>query len=188
MYHQTACGKTVEITERSVAHLGAHADISPFLPEAISKAVFPVDGDLIAEVDLGRLIGRRGATSHDLVCLDQPVLFAQRVNRPYPTRVAVGVAGEETTRVVLIAGRNRSEPRSLFLRTAWIGTKSMREPWDMAIESQQEFDACLHFWSSSALIHDAAAMGQPFVSTWREVLRHAGCKYALPRSTVPRAA
>ncbi|MBV8635516.1 MAG: hypothetical protein JO002_13570, partial [Burkholderiaceae bacterium] len=158
--------------------------------EAISKAIFPIDGDLIVEVDLGRPIGRRGATSHDLVGLDQPVLFAQRVNRPYPTRVAVDAAGEETTRVVLIAGRCRSEPQRLFLRTAWIGTKSMREPWDMAIESQQEFDACLQFWSSNALIHDTAAMGQPFVSTWRKVLRDAGCKYALPgqRSTVPMPA
>jgi hypothetical protein len=142
-----------------------------FLPEAIGRIKLPSSGFLSTEVELGRVIGKKTAVETPLCDLDSKILFAHRIRRDKPTRIAPsGSVGEDTTKIVVLAHPNRSESRTYDLITSWIGLLAPKEPWDKAISNHEEFQECLGFWCSNALIHDPAVMGEIFESTWRDVL------------------
>ncbi|MBI4088893.1 hypothetical protein HY415_02250 [Candidatus Kaiserbacteria bacterium] len=79
--------------------------------------------------------------------------------------------GEETTKVAILASPSRQEAGTYVLVTAWVGTLARKEPWDPMIRSQEEYQECLRFWCSNALVWDPAVMSEPFESSWDEVLK-----------------
>jgi hypothetical protein len=78
-----------------------------------------------------------------------------------PSRVTNEVTvGQETHKLVLIARKQHS--RTYQLVTSWIGSLARKEPWDHSIRSEHEFEECLNFWCSKALLHDPKTMGPMF--------------------------
>jgi hypothetical protein len=169
--YPTACGGTIAIPAKAQAHLLAHPDVSAHLGAAIAKIRLPVSDFLRAEVDMGRIIGPNGRISTPVISLDDPALFALRLGRDKPSRVApLDTTGPNTTYLSVLAFPSRSSHRQYVCATAWIGRLAEKEPWDPQIRSESERIACLAFWSSHALIYDSTVMSPPFSSTWRQVI------------------
>ena len=173
--YKTACGGYLTISARVHSHLLAHPDVIAHLPEAASKLHLPSDGTkLECEVPMGRVIGRAGVVKTPLIQTHDRALFALRNNRKFPSRVAaLGAVGNDSTTVVLIA-KPRAGQGEYELITAWVGALARKEPWDPHISSREEFEDCLRFWSTTALIFDDAAMAATVESSWAEVLESAG--------------
>jgi hypothetical protein len=103
--YRTACGGAINISEQTQYHLIAHPDVLQHLHAAIGEIHLPAFRKKIEEeIDLERLIGRSGVVKTAPIEIGKPTLFALRANRKLPSRVAkVGVLGEETSKIVVIA-------------------------------------------------------------------------------------
>jgi hypothetical protein len=166
--YQTGCGAIVQLSGRTLAHLQAHPEVFPLLPEAIAGIHTNGNVKLEVEVDLGRVVGTTTRVETTPILATEQALFAIRDGRAHPIRVAdPGAIGQPTKYVTVIAAPTSQGIYRLL--TAWVGTRAAKEPWDPSIRTQVEFDDCLRFWSSNALLHDST-MGHPFTSTWQEVL------------------
>lgn len=166
---RTACGGFILIPPKVEDHLKAHPEVSKILPEAISRIKLPSAGFLSIEVELGRVIGKKTRVDTPLCDVDSKILFAKRIDRDKPSRAAPsGSVSEDTTKIVVLA--RPSDSRTYILVSSWIGLLARKEPWDKTIANHEEFQECLGFWCSNALIHDPAVMGDIFESTWRDVL------------------
>lgn len=169
--YATKCGGTIFISRQAESHLQAHPEVLGLLQGAIKKISLPANAQKYeGEIDMGKLIGRTGVVSATPLEVGDQALFAYRTNRNLPSRVApIGKIGEETTKIVVIARPSATE-RQYDLITSWIGTLAKKEPWDRSISGQEEFKACLTFWSSFALLHDPVVMGPVFESSWKKIL------------------
>ncbi len=168
--HKTQCGGNIVIPPNVETHLQAHPEVHGILSSAIGKIRLPHGEFMQTEVDMHRVIGRRGVTQTKLIDIDCESLFSVRTGRKHPSRVApAGVVGDETSKVVIIARPGR-EHHPYILVTAWIGSLAQKEPWDPNISSKAEYKDCLDFWCSHALVQDPAVMSIPFMDTWRSIL------------------
>lgn len=166
---QFLCGGFILITPKAEDHLKAHPEVSDILPEAIGHIELPSTGFLSTEVELGRVIGKTSRVDTALCDIDSKIFFAHRIGRDKPSRVLPSwYVGEDTTKIVVLARPSNSG--EYILVSSWIGLLARKEPWDTMIASQGEFQECLKFWRSNALIHDPCVMGPIFESTWRNVL------------------
>lgn len=167
---RTACGGVIVIPQKAEGHLRAHPEVTNVLPEAIALVRLPLDGAFLStEVEMGRTVGRDGRVKTALIDSSDRALFAQRVGRDHPSRMIIG-EGEETAKVVILAFAARGEANTYVLVTSWVGSLARKEPWDPMIKSQGEYQECLHFWCSNALVYDSSVMGEPFESSWEKVL------------------
>jgi len=168
---KTFCGGTIVVPHKAEDHLRAHPEVDLLLPEAIARVCLPQDGAFLsAEVEMGRVVGRSGCVQTPSIVLNDRTLFAQRIGRDHPSRVIVG-EGEKTTKVVVLAFASREEADTYVLVTSWVGSLAPKEPWDSNIRTDEEYQECLNFWCSNALVWDPAVMSEPFEGTWEEVLR-----------------
>ena len=176
--HKTACNRHIVVPSRVQDHLQAHPDVIKYLPEAIAKIQLPRDNKKIeCEVQMGRVIGQAGVVKTSVLGLDDLAMFALRTNRKFPSRIAPpGVAGTDATSIVVIAKPHHSEDYYELI-TAWVGLLAKKEPWDSSIVGQAEFDDCLRFWSTTALVFDPTTMGPVSEKSWREVLVSAKSKF-----------
>jgi hypothetical protein len=170
---RTTGGGVIVIPPKTEDHLRAHPEVANILPEAFGRIMLPsVARFLETEVEMGRVVGRSGRVTTPTIALCNPALFAQRIGRNKPSRVAPkGVAGEETTKVAVLASPSRQESGTYVLVTAWVGSLARKEPWDPTIRSQEEYQDCLRFWCSNALVWDPAVMSEPFESSWEGILK-----------------
>jgi len=167
----TKCGKTIVVPQKALSHLKAHPEVGSILPEIIRRITLPLDSSFLStEVEMERIVGRSGRISTSEINLNEKTLFALRVERDRPSRVVMG-QGEETTKVSVLAFSAQNEDDTYVLITSWVGTLAPREPWDKMIKTPGEFQNCLQFWRSNALSYDSSIMGEPFESTWEEVLK-----------------
>ena len=167
---KTFCGGTIVVPRKAEDHLLAHPEVDLLLPEAIARVRLPQDGAFLsAEVEIGRIVGRSGCVQTSPITISDRTLFAQRVGREKPSRVIVG-EGEKTTKVVVLAFASREEAGTYVLVTSWVGSLAPKEPWDQNINTEREYQECVRFWCSNALVWDPAVMSEPFESTWRDVL------------------
>ncbi len=168
---KTACGGRIIVPQKAEDHLRAHPEVEELLTEAVALVRLPRDSAFLsAEVELGRIVGRSGAVKTTPIVPTDRTLFAQRVGRAKPTRVVVGKEGEETTKVVVLAFPARGEAGTYVLVTSWIGSLAPKEPWDPMIKTPEEYQDCLQFWCSNALVWDPAVMLEPIESSWEEIL------------------
>lgn len=169
---QTACGGVIVIPQKAENHLVAHPEVRDLLPEAIGLVVLPSGGAFLStEVEMGRVVGKSGCVQTAPITPCDRALFAQRVGRARPTRVVVGEAGSETTKVVVLAFASREDPNTYVLATSWVGDLAPLEPWDPMIRSQMERQESLDFWCSNALIWTPGVMGEPFEATWEIICK-----------------
>jgi hypothetical protein len=173
-FYRTACGKQVYLSGKAYEHMVVHPEVFDLLPEAISKANLRNMRFAEIEVDLGRAIGVATRTAAPCAS-DDKVLFAVRDGRDHPSRVIRLDASKRspTNYVAIVASLDRNQPNTYKLITAWVGRLARREPWDRNIRDDGERSECLKFWCSNALIYDPNVMGEPFESSWTEVLRKA---------------
>ena len=170
--YTTACGGRLVVPRKTREHLLAHPDVVGLLDEVTGLIQLPSDGSFLAtEVNLGRVLGRSGCVATTPISMNESTLFAQRVAREKPTRVVVGMEGPKTSLVALLAFASREPGRTYVLITAWRGPIAPKEPWDKTLGSEGEKAVALKFWCHNALVYDPAVMGEPFESTWEEVLR-----------------
>ena len=176
--YKTACGGTINVSQKAKIHLEAHPNVFEHLREAIERIHFPVSRKKIeCEIDMGRLIGRSGVVKTVPVLGSERAKFALRANRKQPSRVSdTEKFGDETSRIVVIARPTPLETQ-YDLITAWIGTLAKKEPWDASIGERTEFRECLNYWSSRALVYDPSTMGPVFDSSWTEVLSLGQCRF-----------
>lgn len=170
---KTACGGVIVIPRKAEDHLVAHPEVRNLLSEAIGRVALPRNGNgafLSTEVEMGRVVGLSGCVQTLSVGMNDRTVFALRVGRDRPSRVIVG-EGEETTKVVVLAFPERGEADTYVLVTSWVGSLAPKEPWDPNIRNDAEYQECLRFWCSHALVWDPAVMSEPFESSWAEVLR-----------------
>jgi hypothetical protein len=168
---KTFCGGTIVVPRKAEDHLRAHPNVDLLMPEAIARVQLPRDGAFLsAEVEIGRVVGRSGCVQTSPITQSDRVLFAQRIGRDKPSRVIVG-EGEKTTKVVVLAFASREEASTYVLATSWVGSLAPKEPWDPNIRRDEEYQECLRFWYSHALVWDPAVMSEPFENSWAEVLQ-----------------
>ncbi|RLG28193.1 hypothetical protein DRO03_10405 [Methanosarcinales archaeon] len=170
MKKKTACGGTIVVPRKAQEHLRAHPEVQKILAEAVGKVSLPRNGEFLAvEVEMGRVVGLSGCVKAPRVEIDDLAFFAQRIERKTPSRVVVS-EGEPTTKVVVLAFASREDKRTYILVTSWVGSLAPKEPWDRNIRNNEEFRESLDFWSSHALVHDPAVMGEVFENSWGEIL------------------
>ena len=157
--YTTANGITVIAPKAAQQHLEAHPETKGILAEAIGKISIASpatnNGMQTIEVDMGRIMGRSGRIATPAILPSQETLFAHRVGRSGPSRIAIVFPSHEDATVYVLA-------------TAWVGTASQKEPWDPYFRIDRK--ACLEYWCEHALVYDASIMGAPFTSTWDDVL------------------
>ncbi len=168
---KTACGGRIVVPRKAEDHLRAHPEVVDLLPEAVARVRLPRNGVFLsAEVEMGRVVGRSGCVKTPPITPTDHTLFAQRVGRDKSSRVIMG-EGEETTKVVVLAFASREEAGTYVLVTSWAGSLARKEPWDPMIKTQAEHQESLDFWCSNALVWDSSVMGEPFESTWEQILK-----------------
>lgn len=159
----------VMVDKAGESHLVSHPDVIKFLPEAISKfnvkeSKIREDGVIVAEVNLGRIIGKTGLIKTNAIKMDEETLFSYRHDHSYPTRVVKG-EGEDCDTITLAV---KPENNKWALLTAYLGYICPDEPFYIKDHSSAEFKESLNFWSTHALAYDPAVMQEPFTSTWRK--------------------
>lgn len=169
--YQTACGGRIHVRPQAVAHLEAHPGVQDWLSEAIKMVRLPEHSSYFLKqvIPMGRVIGRSGRVEAPPIEPHEPSLFAYRLGRPAPSRVA-RTQGQKTRQAVIIAAPDREHPGDYSLVTAWAGTLGRKEPWDRSIRFQGEYETCLRFWCFNALVWDASVMSTPFESSWSAIL------------------
>ena len=170
--YTTANGITVIAPKAAQQHLEAHPETKGILAEAIGKISIASpatnNGMQTIEVDMGRIMGRSGRIATPAILPSQETLFAHRVGRSGPSRIAIESQGEETSVVSICVFPSHEDATVYVLATAWVGTASQKEPWDPYFRIDRK--ACLEYWCEHALVYDASIMGAPFTSTWDDVL------------------
>jgi hypothetical protein len=170
-----ACGGGIVLDGRARAILEPQLDLVLVLEEAVSRVRLR-RGWMEFEVDLGRAVGRDHCVHADYASLEDEAWFVMRRGHAGATRVEVEdfPALERTSIVTLVTDGGRAEKRGQpRLMTAWIGGLRPPEPWEPRLSETQAFRA-MKFWSSHALdVQPDARQGQPFLSTFREVIEEA---------------
>ncbi len=127
------------------SHVATHSSVLPCLAEALSMMSSDSREVVIAELDMGRVVGeniRVATTSAD------EIVYAQRPNRRGLTRFVKNRKPEPCSRVVVLV--KRTTGGAYVLLTAFIGTRCPAEPWDRNADKTSAT-----FWNENALIWDA---------------------------------
>lgn len=171
MEFKTKNGGTIVVPRKAQSHLLAHPGIMEILPEVISKIILPGDGLFMAkEVEMCRIIGQSGCVKTPEIGFDEKTHFALRLERDKPSRVVLDAECQDTTKVTVLAFPSRDDIGIYILVTSFVGPLAPKEPWDRSIQSESEFQYCLEFWSTNALIYDPEVMGPVLESSWKKVL------------------
>lgn len=178
--YSTACGGSITVSAHVQRHLQAHPDVIEHLPEAIRKMQLPDERrEITCEVPMGRVVGNCGLVKTSPLKITDSASFAVRTNRRFPSRITLqGGVGSESSTIVVIA-KPATSGDHYELITAWVGILAKREPWDASIIDQNEFNECLDFWSTTALVYDPLTMGAVLESSWKEILTQSKSRFCL---------
>lgn len=178
IHYKTACGGTINFPHQAQLHLNAHPNVLAHLHAAIGQLHLPAAPRKIEEeIDIGQIIGRSGVIKTEPLRMGERALFSLRTNRIAPSRVVNGgELGGETSKIVVIARPSRIY-NQYDLITSWIGTLAKKEPSDKSIAQRAEFDECLDYWCTTALVYDSGTMGPVFESSWYDVLALAKSRF-----------
>jgi len=136
---QLASGEYV--FDRPRTHL--HGQVGELLIEVFAKVASLDREFFVAEVDLGRIVGKK-------VCIEtgptDEIHFARRYGRKGLSRFVVGREPEQTSCVTVILKRDEYSDTYVCM-SAYVGTRSEPEPWDRNATDQSEA-----FWQSHALV------------------------------------
>lgn len=141
------------------------------IPEAISKVQLPTDKSMFeTEVYMGRVVGKSMCVEADEVGYNDPIYFAIRQGRDYPSRVSLTDEGFDSSIVTIVARpKYNSNQVYYYLTSAWIGNTAAKEP-SKKFKNKADYDRSFNFWRAHALVYDSKTMGMAFKATWREVI------------------
>lgn len=163
-------GGKLLIPQSTRDHLLAHPDVGDLIEEATARLELPGGAFLARAIDLSRPIGLSGCVPAPRIERTERTTFALRVQRPRPSRVAVGVSQVPTTEFAFIAKPSAEDPSHVYvLITCWVGGLAPKEPGDAA--PGKEFEEAFEFWATHALVYDQEVMGPVLEMSWDEVLR-----------------
>jgi len=132
---QTSCGGVILVPAKAETHLQAHPEIQKHLPDAIKRITLPPSGFMSVEVDMGKVIGRKGLVQTTEVGIDSLALFSRRVDREKPSRVApLGSVGEEVNTIVILAFPDRVQEKTYILGPVLI-QRNHDMPYDCRTEN-----------------------------------------------------
>lgn len=167
--YTTACGGNIFLTDNTIEHLRAHPEAESLLEQAIGRVTLPNDTFLKNEVVFDRVIGQSSCVP---INKDAPAMFAVRIGRKMPTRVAVGAQKKDTNSFVVLARKDNGSGLWRLI-TGYAGTSAPLEPHDRHFcnpKNRFEFLKALAFWSSHALVWEPELMGDYYESSWKDEL------------------
>jgi len=167
---KTACGKDIYLREERKKHFLSHPDVLDFVDEAISKIVIPNSATYFEEaINMGRTIGEAKLIEVEKISPAQKTTFALRLERKFPSRVAVNGKGIPCD-CVTVEIKFDELKNEYYLSTAYIGFPCPDEPFNIKDKTSDDFEKAIDFWCSHALIFDPKIMGPVFEASWNEVL------------------
>lgn len=167
---KTACGKDIYLREERKKHFLAHPDVLDFMNEAISKIVIPDNATYFEEaINLGRTIGEAKLIEVEKIAPEQKTTFALRLERKFPSRVAMGAKGIPCD-CVTVEIKFDDLKKEYYLSTAYIGYPCPDEPSHIKDKTSDDFKKALDFWLNHALVFNPKIMGSVFKASWNEVL------------------
>ena len=129
------------VINRRRSHL--HGDVEKYLAEALGKVTSDGKYFVVANVDLGRVIGQR-------VCVEtsdtDEILFAKRQHRKGLTRFVKNRKPKDSSTVQLVL-KQTEDLNTYVCLTAYVGIHSEPEPWD-----PNATENSVKFWETHALI------------------------------------
>jgi hypothetical protein len=156
-------GTRILITQETVDHMKAHPIELNLLKQAFLGLEIDNGKWFVGTTDLGRIVGKSMCLETEPIDIDQQVLFGFRHNRKTATRCIRG-EGIDTSCITVVLRKGRYQ--DYFMVSAWAGSKAMPEPTHITQKDRIEY------WSTHALVYEENNFdGEPFFSTWREVLR-----------------
>lgn len=129
-------------------HMQVHKDVYPFLHEAF--AMFTPTKETIQKtvIKFDRIIG---ATICVKTTPEDEIVYARRKGRKWDSRMVKNRTPTPTQELTIVVKRCKNNIYRLL--TAYVGGQSEREPEDINIRSNEEYDRCVEFWSSHALLY-----------------------------------
>jgi hypothetical protein len=183
IHYQTACGGLINVPHQAQLRLNARPDVLAHLHAAIGQIHLPESPRRIEEeIDMGQIIGRSNFVKTKPLQLRERALFSCRMFRMMPSRVVnSGELGEETSKIVVIArptrNRNKDDQIQYDLIISWIGIIANTEPWDICIAERADFEECLAFWSTTALVYEPDIMGPVVECSFHDILILANSRF-----------
>jgi hypothetical protein len=169
--YPTKDGGKIILNAGTKEHLTAHPEAARYIQEAFALVELPQNGsELSLDVDLHRPLGRSGCLVVPEAGLDDVAQFAFRTARRGASRIVIPEGELPMVSTLAIKAIPTKYSKTYRLLTAYVGTLAPREPWDA---SPDQFEESIAFWSCHALVYTLAVMGEPFSSTWREVIAQA---------------
>ncbi|MDQ7814268.1 MAG: hypothetical protein RDU25_00465 [Patescibacteria group bacterium] len=169
----TACGGTLVVANDPLDSLLVRPMLLGLLDEVVEKVELPSDGSALAvQVDMGRPVGFSAVVRAPQIAYDECCLFALRAGHDKPSRIMVERPTEISSLIYLLANPClQPSPRpSYHLAEMLVGKIIQPEPW--RVKSEARLETSFGYWSRRAFWYDIASMGDPFESTWQEVVEN----------------
>jgi len=184
---KTTSKEIIKITNKGYEHLLTHEEITPmFLDECIKKIDTSTikikdKSNISIEIKFNKIIGKTSCIKTQKIKYNEKTYFAQRIGRPYPSRVIKTQKQDCDTVTIILKPFFKTQdiprlyaemnPKPLYftLITAYIGYKAEKEPWDISIKNEEEKTAALDFWCNHALIFDPETMENVQKKSYKEI-------------------
>lgn len=129
-------------------HMQVHKDVYPLLHEAF--AMFTPTKEIIQKtvIKFDRIIG-------STICVtttpEDEIVYAKRKGRKWASRMVKNRTPTPSDELTIVVKRCKNNIYRLL--TAYVGGLSEREPDDVNIRSDEEYERCVEFWSTHALLY-----------------------------------
>ena len=148
---ETKRGRKVYLGYGLIASRKASTYISfNHIKEAISKIKTLINEEYFGTIDLGRPVGKSACLTITDENKDK-VQMLYRNGKQYRTPVIINGKMQNTQLVTLGIRHDKKDKDLYYVFAAWYGPKAVREPLDKNIESEEERQECVEFWSNHAL-------------------------------------
>jgi hypothetical protein len=129
------------VVDRAESHL--HAGAIGLLPEALAQIAAAGRTFIDETVIFDRIVG---VTTRVATTDEDEIIYARRTGRAGLTRFVKNRQAVPSSRLTVVLSKRDGEP-AFVCRTAFIGDKAAREPWDPDATADS-----IAFWSRHALI------------------------------------
>ncbi len=130
-------------------HMNAHKDVIPFIKIAFSKAILTEEKIQKITIDFGQTIGKTSCVKIDE---NDHIIYEKRDGRKWPSKFVLNKEPIDSSSVCLVIKRTKYD-NVYRLITAYIGTASEREEFDLNVTDPDEKQRIIDFWSTRALVY-----------------------------------
>ena len=153
MKYELGCTKNnIKVFDRKNSHFHAEGGLSSELfRNALQQIEFGPDetfGKYTVKFD--HMIGKTNCVS---VNDSDEIVMVKRIGRDGFTPMVKNRTAEDSDSITIILFRPDGCDDAILV-AAYIGESTEREPWDKAINSEEELQRCIKYWNSHALVYD----------------------------------